>query len=68
LYDNNIERIGVPPSIINITSSVHKLCPSHLKRMINLHNPKYHSIDTRKIPMIVHQHAHERCLARSVYK
>jgi hypothetical protein len=47
-------------SIHNLTISHPEPCPEGLRRMINIHNPKYHT--ARKIPMIVHQTSKTRCL------
>jgi hypothetical protein len=63
------ERIGAPPSILNITRTSKLLqCSGGRKRMLNLHNPKSHITDGRSIPMIIHQHARTRCLTRNLYK
>jgi hypothetical protein len=64
-------QVDLPPSeliadvrpILNLTyTSQRPQCPAGLRRMINVHNPKSHSVTSRKIPMIVHQTSKSRCL------
>ena len=56
-------EIVVPPSPLhNLTNSHPEPCDPPLKRMPNIHNPKYHYAAGRKIPFIIHQTAHSRCL------
>jgi hypothetical protein len=64
------ERVGAPLSILNVTYTSSKLpqCSDGRRRMLNLHNPKSHSINNRLIPMVIHQHAKTRCLTRNLYK
>jgi hypothetical protein len=57
-----------PPSILNITHSSRLECPSGLRPMLNVHQPNSHSVESRHIPMIVHQHAESRCLTRNFHR
>ncbi|KAG7370924.1 hypothetical protein IV203_019494 [Nitzschia inconspicua] len=60
--------VGTPPSITNMTyTPPHLKCTGDLRKMINVHNPQSHSLENRKIPMIVHQRAPSRCLTRKFY-
>lgn len=62
--DAQTKRLASPPSILNLTFSPLIECPVDRRRMINVHNPRSHSVESRRIPMIVHQHARSRCLTR----
>lgn len=65
-------RMGIPPIspsfLPNVSSSPRMQCPPGQRRMINVHNPKSHSIGVggRLIPKIVHQQSKTRCLTMKV--
>jgi hypothetical protein len=61
-------RTSSPPPIINITHTPVAHCGQGLLRIFDVNNPKSHSLDSRKIPQIVHQTSNTRCLARNFYK
>ena len=63
--------IGSPilPSLLaNISYTPRTKCPEGQRRMINIHNPRSHPVDsnTRLIPRIVHQQSKTRCLTMRV--
>jgi hypothetical protein len=60
------KRIGGVRPILNLTYTPQSLaCPKGLRRILNVHNPKSHSVSSRNIPMIVHQTSKSRCLTRN---
>jgi hypothetical protein len=60
--------LGTPRSIANTTAASRDLqCPGELRRMINMHNPKFHFLEEQKIPRMVHQRGASRCLTRKFY-
>ena len=62
------ERTSSPPPILNITHTPVAHCGKGLLRFSDANNPKSHSLDSRKIPQIIHQTSNTRCLPRNLYK
>jgi hypothetical protein len=60
------QRTSSPPPIIKITTTPGPHCGQGLLRFSDVNNPK--SLDSRKIPQIVHQTSNTRCLASNFYK
>jgi len=58
----------LPSILANIAYTPRKTCPAGQRRMINVHNPLSHPVDskTRLIPRIVHQQSKTRCLTMRV--
>jgi hypothetical protein len=67
-HDLRDERANSPPPIFNITHTPVAHCGQGLLRFSDVNNPKSYSLDSRKIPQIVHQTSNTRCLARNFYK
>lgn len=64
----SLPNISHTPRTVETTTGNQKSCPRGQRRMINVHNPMSHmiSIETRRIPMIVHQQSQTRCLTMDV--
>ena len=59
------ELVGNVDDLANLTLSPQMQCPYGQRRMLCAHNPQFYGLSYRKVPNIVHQAAHSRCLTRN---
>eukprot|EP00980_Cylindrotheca_fusiformis_P023538 scaffold10571_cov154-Cylindrotheca_fusiformis.AAC.16 len=62
------QRVGAPPDLLNLTSRSDVKCSHGLKKMTSFVQPAPRYLDSRKIPMIVHQAAESACLTMTFHR